>query len=474
MSLNWREIDAVLEELDLAGSYVQQVIQPDFRNLYLEIFRPGRRFFLRICLETGSSRIHSTEHKPRKPPIRQRFAQLLHSRIKGARIVDARQLNADRIVRVRLVRAGETTILWVRLWGGAANCIATDEEGAVLDAFFRRPKRGEVSGGSFSVEETPVDVEGDPRLQRFTSRWSEDVDESIARHYEELETAARKKRLLESAAAALRSQEASARRRLEDLTKKQAVVADADRYQTLGDLITSNLYRIATGDAWVEVEDYTQDNQTVSVELDPALSAQANAARYYDRAQKARRRRDAIDDEIRNLETRLERIESDASSLEDRPLSDLEQLVAESSSSSRQTDGEARIPGLQFESQGFSILVGRNARENDALLRRHVRGNDVWLHARDYPGGYVFVKSKRGKSLPLDVLLDAGNLAIHYSKAKPNGRADLYYTQVKFLRRAKDGPRGLVLPTQEKNLHVVADEARLSRLLGIGRLESAR
>ncbi|MFW6293400.1 MAG: AmmeMemoRadiSam system protein A, partial [Spirochaetota bacterium] len=214
-------------------------------------------------------------------------------------------------------------------------------------------------------------------------------------------------------------------------------------------------------DAWVEAEDYTQDNQTVSIELDPALSAQANAARYYDRAQKARRRRDAIEDEILNLETRLERIETDAASLEDRATVDLEQLVAESSSSRRQTDVEVRIPGLQFESQGFSILVGRNARENDALLRRHVRGNDVWLHARDYPGGYVFVKSKRGKSLPLDVLLDAGNLAIHYSKAKTNGRADLYYTQVKFLRRAKDGPKGLVLPTQEKNLHVVTDEARL-------------
>ncbi len=473
MSLNWREIDAVLSEIDLAGSHVQQVIQPDFRNLYLEIFRPGRRFYLRICLETGVSRIHSTDRKPRKPPVRQRFAQLLHSRIKGARIVDVRQLNADRIVRFTLERAGETTLLWVRLWGGAANCIATDEDGNVLDAFFRRPKKGEVSGGTFAVHEVAVDVENEPRLQRFTPRWTESVDESIRRHYEDLETTERRKRLIETASASLRSQEAAARRRLADLEKKQAVVADADRYQTLGDLITSNLYRISTGDAWIEVEDYTQDNQAVSVELDPALTAQANAARYYDRAQKARRRSDAIEEEILNLHSRLERIETDAASLEEQSTSDLESLVAASAASGRANDVEARIPGLQFESRGFTILVGRNARENDALLRRHVRGNDVWLHARDYPGGYVFVKSKRGKTLPLDVLLDAGNLAIHYSKAKSNGRADLYYTQVKFLRRAKDGPKGLVLPTQEKNLHVVVDKPRLSRL-GIGRLESAR
>ena len=42
----------------------------------------------------------------------------------------------------------------------------------------------------------------------------------------------------------------------------------------------------------------------------------------------------------------------------------------------------------------------------------------------------------------------------------------LNYTQVKYLRRAKDGPMGLVLPTQEKNLAVTADPARLKRLLG--------
>jgi len=350
----------------------------------------------------------------------------------------------------------------------------TDDDANVLDAFFRRPKKGEVSGGTFTVEEVAVDVEHDPRLQRFASRWTQNVDESIRRHYDELESTERRQRLIETAQTSLRAQEASAKRRLVDLRKKQAIVADADRYQTLGDLITSNLHRIAPGDAWIDVEDYTQDNERVSVELDPSLSAQANAARYYDRAQKARRRRDAIEDEIRNLESRLERIGTDAASLENRATADLEQLVAESGSSIRRAEGEPRIPGLQFESQGFSILVGRNARENDALLRRHVRGNDIWLHARDYPGGYVFVKSKRGKSLPLDVLLDAGNLAIHYSKAKSNGRADLYYTPVKFLRRAKDGPKGLVLPTQEKNLHVVVDESRLSRLLGIGRLESAR
>lgn len=86
------------------------------------------------------------------------------------------------------------------------------------------------------------------------------------------------------------------------------------------------------------------------------------------------------------------------------------------------------------------------------------------MHTRDFPGGYVFIKNQKDKTIPLEVILDAANLAILYSKAKNAGVADLYYTQVKYLRRAKNGPLGLVLPTNEKNLHVTLDDKRVSNL----------
>ena len=121
-------------------------------------------------------------------------------------------------------------------------------------------------------------------------------------------------------------------------------------------------------------------------------------------------------------------------------------------------------PGLDYTVDGWYILVGRDANENDELLRHHVRGDDLWLHVRDFPGGYVFVKARKGKTVPLEILLDAANLAVYYSKARNAGKTDLYYTHVKYLRRAKNGPKGLVLPTQEKNLCIEPDKARLARL----------
>ena len=76
----------------------------------------------------------------------------------------------------------------------------------------------------------------------------------------------------------------------------------------------------------------------------------------------------------------------------------------------------------------------------------------------------MFIKNRPGKTIPLEILLDAANLAVYYSKARNAGKTDLYYTHVKYLRRAKNGPKGLVLPTHEKNLCIELDKKRLARL----------
>ena len=92
----------------------------------------------------------------------------------------------------------------------------------------------------------------------------------------------------------------------------------------------------------------------------------------------------------------------------------------------------------------------------------------MWMHTRDFPGGYVFIKFKKDKTIPLDVLLDAANLAVLFSKGKNDSQVDLYYTRVRYLRRAKNGKTGLVLPTQEKNITIKPDRNRIMRLLPNG------
>ncbi len=149
MSLNWKEINLILSELQLSGSHVQGIYQPDYRTMTLELYRPADPFMLLVSLAPGGARLHRTSSKPAKTRTVPRFAEFLRSRIRGGRIISAEQVGTDRIVRIEILRASEPTLLWIRLWGGASNVIATQSDGTILDAFFRRPQRSEISGALF-------------------------------------------------------------------------------------------------------------------------------------------------------------------------------------------------------------------------------------------------------------------------------------------------------------------------------------
>ena len=115
--------------------------------------------------------------------------------------------------------------------------------------------------------------------------------------------------------------------------------------------------------------------------------------------------------------------------------------------------------------------MGRSAAQNDAALRA-ARGNDWWFHCRDFPGAHVFVRHSGARSVPLETLLDAGSLAVFFSKARSAGHADVYYTQVKYLRRPGARGRGgtpaeagRVIPMRERNLFIKLQPERIERLL---------
>ncbi len=464
MSLNAAEIDQVLAELELPGHHIQKIIQYDFRNLYLQVFRPPAAWWLRVCLENPRVRFHATERPPRARRSHQRFEDFLWARLRGGRIVAVEHVHRDRIVRLSVHRDGEETLVYLRLWGTRANVIVTDADGTILDAFFRKPAQGIETGATFIPQ--PPEKPGKPRTVRPVAD-GRTLNQQVEAEYREQEIAADRERLIGRCRRALEKQERRTAARLSEIEEGRSRKGAADRTRHIGDLILANLHLIRPGAEWADLPDYLDDNRTVRVELDPTRSPTDNATAYYDRARRAEESAAFLDSSAESLSSRLERIRGRLAELESLELSALRELVASLEQRGGGDRGGSTLPGLEFESQGFRILVGRNARENDELLRHATRGNDWWLHTRDYPGGYVFVRNRPGKSVPLEVLLDAGNLALFFSKARSARRADLYYTQVKYLRRAKDGPRGLVLPTQEKNLTVDLDDARLQRL-GVG------
>ena len=149
--------------------------------------------------------------------------------------------------------------------------------------------------------------------------------------------------------------------------------------------------------------------------------------KYYERFKKEKRTQEYLQKEILDLEREITRLEQLKASLgQEESSAKLKALIWKTTSSPSAVVREKKVPGLTFFSGGFTLHVGRTASENDELLRKLIRGNDLWLHARDYPGSYVFIKAVKGKTVPLEVLIDAGNLALYYSKGRSAGKGNLY------------------------------------------------
>lgn len=517
MSLNHREIDLVLQGLDLEGAKVEKVLQPTYDSIVLHLYKAGKDLDLLVSIAHGACRIHGLSRPSPKPERPLRFQECLKSRIRGANVIKVAQLGDERVVRIDLEvirmesEAEGATIykplgpdahrelhgsqgpelhhyrLYARLWSGAGNIILAEEgpEGGltVVDALARRPKRGEVSGEACTLEEDLLadrearrlraEAEGrqvqakvfEPRdfppLEKLEDggSYGQRVEAAYAASGGELS----RDSLLETARERFAKRRRTLEARIADLEAKAQEFRNGERLRELGDILMANQAQDPAGH-FLDCEDFFRGGR-VSVEIDPTRTIVANAQAYYERYRKAGSGLAELEAELGSTRESLAREEAELARLESlrEPLL-IARALAKGGTVRTEANKARAYPGLSLERRGWTILVGRSAKENDELLRRHVRGSDLWMHARDYAGSYVFIKAKAGKSFPLDILVDAGNLAIYYSKGRANGGGELYYTLVKHLRRAKDGPKGLVLPSQEKNLRIVLDEGLLREL----------
>ena len=485
----------------MEGSFIQQIVQPSYDTIALHTYKSGTSKTVLVCLAGGACRIHQTWTAVPKNTKPLRFMEFLKARIKGSRINVIRQLGQERIIKLELSHCGQIFLLYIRLWSNAANIILTDTNGYILDSFYRRPGKGEVTGGTFSEpafaqqseesdsfyrrpgkgavtsgistepEETPAPPQSpDKEQKQWTIRDFQELPDSqelsfnqkVDRWYREHGGQLSLESLLEQAQKFYTSRHSKMEAALHRLEKKRDGFLQNQQWKHYGDLILSYGHLIDGSQDYLECQDY-HSGATIRIKIDPKKNAQENAATYYNTYKKSVSGLEDLEYDIQKARRELLDLDATYQQLckEPNPIR-LQQLLRKQTRPKQQE--EKKRPGLSYEIDGWTIFVGRTATENDELLRHHVKGLDYWFHTRDVAGGYVFVKNRPGKTLPLKIMLCAGNLAVHHSKARKAGEADLYYTQVKHLRRAKNGPKGLVLPSQEKNLFIQLDKDILKEL----------
>jgi predicted ribosome quality control (RQC) complex YloA/Tae2 family protein len=260
-----------------------------------------------------------------------------------------------------------------------------------------------------------------------------------------------------------------------------------ERDRELGELLKGAFGQMRRGMKEIEVVDYfSTELGTQLVPLDPRLSPSANVDRYFRRYRKAKRG-------VPILESRLEQLDEEVAALaeldeEARECDDLDRMREiearlkpylrrrgrmRGDGSRRVKSGETKAQGPRrfVSADGWDILVGRNSRQNDELTVRIAHGNDVFLHVSGRPGAHVIIRSRPGKSVPQPTLLDAAQLAVYYSlPARTAGAfavgatADVDYTQVKYVHKAKGARPGAVLLASHKSLRIKLEEEVIGRL----------
>ncbi|MCK5251282.1 MAG: DUF814 domain-containing protein [Spirochaetaceae bacterium] len=471
MSLNYKEIDAILAELNLEGHWLRKVRQPDYRRVILEFSGGGDLSALALVIASPYVRIHrlaADARLPRALPKPPRFTAVIKSRLTGSRLISLSQIGCDRIVRFTFERGGEPIHLDAKLWGNGANLILSGPDGIIIDAFTRRPKRKESPGEKWPPEGIGKGPPPDP--ERFFLRalpGEGDWNRRVERYYGRLEASEDRERRVGLWKSHLDRREAALSVKEERIRKGVERFGNQLKDGHWADIIMAHLHELDKGSDVLEADDWETPGSLVRITLDSKLSPRDNAERYYGRQKRAVRGLERLKEDRQVLIQTRNHINELRLRIRD---GDIDTGPFDSDPPDRKVRGGASgesLPGYWIARLPYIIVVGRNAKESDTLLRHWARGNDLWFHARDYPGGHVFVRSPRGKSVPLEILLDAGNLALSYSSVKSSGEADLYYTQVKHLRRMKNGKAGTVLPTHEKNLHIKLDTRRLAALKAI-------
>ena len=267
-------------------------------------------------------------------------------------------------------------------------------------------------------------------------------------------------------------------KRLENIDNKLSECNNMDKFRLYGELITSNLYRIPNRNVnSIEVENYYDNNSPITIPLDQKYLPSYNAKRYFKKYNKLKNALAIVnvqkDETIRDIDY----IESVIYELDNaKSIDDLEAIYDEISenslfsdklkvkSSSKKASNKKAKPmtknkltsfnPLKYVIDGYTVLVGRNNKENDYLTCKFANKNDIWFHTKDIHGSHVILKTNPKEIVPDDVLFEVAKLAAKHSKAKNSSHVPVDFCKVSFVKKPSGSKPGYVIYSNNKTLYV--------------------
>jgi predicted ribosome quality control (RQC) complex YloA/Tae2 family protein len=284
-------------------------------------------------------------------------------------------------------------------------------------------------------------------------------------------------------------------RKLEALRGDLDEAKRAPEWRRFGEALLAYAHQVPARAKSVSIDDPGAHGSKLEIELDPAVSAPANAARYFKRAAKGERgqreiphRIEATQREHAELKAKL----ANAAGDDEEAHLELERVLARLSTSTREAlrapeplprrklglhadeapkpakqpttpaprrthqDLPAKFVPWRFRSKdGWDVLIGRSSEANDHLTLHMARPEDYWFHAHGCPGSHVVLRRGKGANEPSkSTLEEVASWAAFHSNSRTAGKVPVIYTQKKYVRKPRGAKAGTVIVEREKMLMV--------------------
>ncbi len=229
-----------------------------------------------------------------------------------------------------------------------------------------------------------------------------------------------------------------------------------------GELIKANLYVIKQGSSFAEVPNYYEsDMKLIRIPLNPAMSPQSNANKYFKDYKKSYTAEETLKkltqtdrDEIIYFDSVLESIKR-CQSLSD--IAEIRDELADGGYLKKPPIKKKQAKKPEFKEykslEGYKILVGKNNKQNDYLTTVLANKNDLWFHTKNIPGSHVVVFSN-GNEVSDQTVLQAAFLAAANSKAAGSTQIPVDYTPIKFVKKPNGAKAGMVIYTTNKTVYI--------------------
>ncbi|HFU6520480.1 TPA: fibronectin-binding protein EfbA [Enterococcus hirae] len=270
----------------------------------------------------------------------------------------------------------------------------------------------------------------------------------------------------------IRKIENELKRNRNKLKKREQTLKDsenAEDYRRDGELLTTFMAQVPRGANEVTLPNYYEEDRPITIKLDPALTPNQNAQKYFHRYQKLKNAVKLIGKQIEEAKNEIDYLESVLSQLEIAGPMDIEvikeELTAEGylkkKSSKKQKRKKPSQPDQYLSTDGTLILVGKNNLQNDQLSLKTAKKTDYWLHAKNIPGSHVIVKSDQPSD---ETITEAAELAAYFSKYRHSAQVPVDLVQVKHLRKPNGAKPGYVIYENQKTIIVTPEEEKINKM----------